>query len=158
MPMRTALALFLIIFGLYSCLPGEQESTGRYHQQLDSLLTELSSMNQKLNSLNIAEIQRVHDSLSTYYDTTKVVDSVEARRQMWRQSRNILDWYDNIDREITFSRSHLRALQRQSENKRMDTIAIQELQKEKQIVSNLRERFDEEYRGLQRAIRKLLDK
>jgi hypothetical protein len=156
--MRTALALFLIIFGLYSCLPGEQETTGRHRQQLDSLLTELSSMNQKLNSLNIAEIQRVHDSLSAYYDTAEVVDTVEARRQKWRQSRNILDWYDNIDREITFSRSHLRALQRQSGNKRMDTIAIQELQKEKQIVSNLRERFDEEYRGLQRAIRKLLDK
>ena len=99
--MRTLLALFLIIFGLYSCRPDEQHT--RYHHQMDSLLTELGRMDERLNKLNIQEVERIHDSLSMYYDTTEVVDTLPRRHQMLVRSRNILDWYDNIDREITFT-------------------------------------------------------
>ena len=150
------MALFLIIFGLYSCHPGEQES--RYHHQMDSLLTELGRMDEKLNKLKIEKVQTIYDSLALYYDTTDVRDTLQERHQMLVQSRNILQWYDNIDREITFSRSHLRALQRQTKNKRLDTVTIQELQKEKQIVNNLQQRFDHELKGLRRQIGLLLKK
>jgi len=123
---------------------------------MDSLLTELGRMDERLNKLNIQEVERIHDSLSMYYDTTEVVDTLPRRHQMLVRSRNILDWYDNIDREITFSSSHLRALQRQTRNKRLDTVTIQELQKEKQIVGNLKQRFDQQLQGLRREIRLLL--
>jgi len=122
---------------------------------MDSLLTELSRMDEKLNKLNIEEVEQVHDSLALYYDTTEVTDTVPERYQKFVRSRNILQWYDNINREITFSRSHLRALQRQNRNKRLDTITIQELQKEKQIVDNLKKRFSHEMQGLRRQIRLL---
>jgi len=150
------LALFLIIFGLYSCHPDEQAS--RYHHQMDSLLTELGRMDEELNKLKIEQVQTIYDSLALYYDTTDVRDTLQERHQMLVQSRNILQWYDHIDREITFSRSHLRALQRQTRNKRLDTVTIQELQKEKQIVNNLQQRFDHELQGLRRQIGLLLNK
>jgi uncharacterized protein YcfL len=154
--MRTLLAVFLIIFGLYSCRPDEQHT--RYHHQMDSLLTELGRMDEELNSLEIEKVQQIHDSLALYYDTTEVTDTLPGRHNKLVRSRNILHWYDNIGREITFSRSHLRALQRQSKNKKPDTITIQELEKEKQIVQNLKERFNQEMQGLRRQIRLLLNK
>jgi uncharacterized protein YcfL len=154
--MRTLLALFLIIFGLYSCRPDEQHT--RYHHQMDSLLTELEKMDEELNSLKIRKVEQIHDSLALYYDTTRVTDTLQHRHQTYVQSRNILQWYDHIDREITFSRSHLKALQRQNMNKRLDTVTIQELEKEKQIVGNLKERFGLELQGLRRQIGLLLNK
>ena len=156
MPMRSLLAVILIIFGLFSCRP--DESPTRHQQQVDSLLTELKRMNDSLNSLNIQEVQRIHDSLSRYYDTTAVVDTVEQTRQQLEEARNVLNWYDNIDREITFSRSHLRSLERQIKKKEVDTVVVREINTEKQIVAGLRERFPTEYRGLQQAIDTLLKK
>lgn len=154
--MRRILAVILIIFGLFSCRP--DESPTRHDRQIDSLLTELQQMNDKLNSLNIQEVQRIHDSLSQYYDTTAVVDTVEQTRRKMKQARNVLNWYDNIYREITFSRSHLRSLERQISKEKADTAVIQEINKEKQIVSGLRDRFGKEYRGLEQAINSLLKK
>ena len=154
--MRSILAVILIIFALFSCRP-EQAPT-RHQQQIDSLLTELKRMNDSMDRLNIQEVQRIHDSLSRYYDTTGVADTVEQTRQQLEAARNVLNWYDNIDREITFSRSHLRSLERQIKRKKTDTTVIQEINKEKQIVSGLRERFGTEYRGLQNAINTLLKK
>lgn len=154
--MRRILAVILIIFGLFSCRP--DESPTRHERQIDSLLTELQQMNDKMNSLNIQEVQRIHDSLSRYYDTTAVVDTMEQTWQRLEQARNVLNWYDNIDREITFSRSHLRSLERQISKEKADTVVIQEIDKEVQIVSGLRDRFGREYRGLERAIDSLLKK
>jgi len=154
--MRNVLVAILIIFGLFSCRPEEPQT--RHTQEIDSLLARLQQMNDKLNGLNIQEVQDIHDSLSGYYDTTAVADTVEQTREQLEQARNVLHWYDNIYREITFSKSHLRSMERQIKRKKNDTTLLQEINKEKQIVSGLRQRFEKEYQGLQRAIDTLLKK
>ena len=151
--MKPYLVLILVIFGLFAC--NREEPSGEHQQDLDSLLTELEQMNNQLNSLDIGRVQRMHDSLAALYDTTEIGTEPEKQHPKLEQARNILNWYDNIYREITFSRSHLRALQRQTKGKKMDTITIQEINREQQIISNLKDRFDEEYKGLKSAIRNL---
>lgn len=165
--MRNIFAVILIIFGLAACKP-ERPADGQ-QRQVDSLLTELKAMNDSLNSLRIQEVQQLHDSLRMHYDTTRMVDAAEAGSQLLtdtakagnqrlKNAGDVLNWYDNIYREITFSRSHLRTLQRQMQDSRVDSATIREIQKEKEIVDGLKERFDQEYRGLRKAIRQLLNK
>lgn len=165
--MRNIFAVILIIFGLVACKP-EKPSDGHQHQ-IDSLLTELKYMNDSLNSLRIQRVQQLHDSLRKHHDTTRVAnlaetrrqsltDSTEAGNQRLKEAGDVLNWYDNIYREITFSRSHLRTLQQQMQQSRLDSATIREIKKEKEIVGGLKERFDQEYRGLKKAIRQLLNK
>ena len=153
--MRNLLPAILIIFTLFSCRP-EGPATN-HGQQIDSLQTELRKMNGKLNSLDIQRVQHIHDSLSRYYDTTAVTDTLESRHRKLQQARDVLNWYDNIDREITFSRSHLRAMERQASRKKKDTTIQNEIDKEKQIISGLKERFSGQYRELRQAVDQLLN-
>ncbi len=154
--MKKLLALILIIFGLYSCKPDQPAQ--QHQQQIDSLLTRLGQMNEQLNSLRIREVQQFHDSLKRHYDTIQPVDSSARSFKHMQRSTNLLNWYDNITREITFSRSHLRSLERQMDGQPPDSSVIKQITKEKQIVGNLEERFGEEYRELQKAMKELLNK
>jgi hypothetical protein len=165
--MRNIFVVIFIIFGLVACKP-EKPSDGQ-QRQVDSLLTELKVMNDSLNSLRIQRVQQLHDSLRMHHDTASVRDTTEAGSQLLtdtseggdqrlKDAGDVLNWYDNIYREITFSRSHLRTLQQQMQQSRVDSATIREIQKEKEIVDGLKERFDQEYRGLREAIRQLLNK
>lgn len=145
----------MIIFTLFSCRTEKPDAD--YGREIDSLLSELRQLNGKLDSLNIQRVQQIRDSLSRYYDTTAVVDTMESRHRKLEQTREVLNRYDNINREITFSRSHLRALERQTSRRKSDTTIKNEVDKEKQIVSGLKERFDGHYQELKQAIDRLLN-
>ena len=153
------ITVVLALTGLMlSCSPQKQEERKDYLHQIDSLLTELRILDDSLNTLNIREVQRINDSLSLYYDTTQVQDTQERKFRLYEQSRDILQWYGNVNREINYSRSHLRALKDEFKNPDIpDSTKRKKLQKEKQIIVSIQERFDEEYESLGKEVKELLN-
>jgi hypothetical protein len=142
---------------MLSCGSQEQESTQDHSGEIDSLLTELRMMDDSLNSINIREIQHINDSLEQFYDTAQVRDSQAREFRLYEESRNILKWYGNVNREINYSRSHLRAMKKEFKSEDLPGNTKKErLKKEKQIVASIKERFDEEFESLKKEVRALL--
>lgn len=150
--------MIVVLTGLlFSCTSQKQESKD-YSREIDSLLTDLRALDDSLNTLNIREVQRINDSLSLYYDTAQVQDTQERKFRLYEQSRDILQWYGNVNREINYSRSHLRALKDEFKNPDIpDSTKRKKLQKEKQIIVSIQERFDEEYESLGKEVKELLN-
>ena len=150
--------MIVVLTGLlFSCTSQKQESED-YSREIDSLLTDLRALDDSLNTLNIREVQRINDSLSLYYDTAQVQDAQERKFRLYEQSRDILQWYGNVNREINYSRSHLRALKDEFKNPDIpDSTKRKKLQKEKQIIVSIQERFDEEYESLGKEVKELLN-
>lgn len=152
------LVLLVLACILFDCKQ-KKESVPDRSQEIDSLLTELRHLNKRLDTLNIHKVQYIYDSLKTFYDTTEIRDTLIKRHQLYIQSRNMLNWYDNINSEINFSRSHLNALKTKfKRNDIRDSAKLQELKKEKQIIASIKERFNGEYESLRREVRALLNR
>lgn len=150
--------LLLLASIIFSC-SGDKESEKNYRKEIDSLLTELRMMDDSLKTIEIQRVQYLNDSLRRFYDTAKISDTIDRRWEIYRRSRNIMDWYDNVNREINFSRSHLRSMKTKFKNTDLpDSSKNKELRKEKEIISSIHERFDEEYDGLRMEVEALLNR
>ena len=158
MPRLKILALLVLAFMLFACKQNKESVPDR-SQEIDSLLSELRPLDERLDTLNIRKVQYIYDSLQTFYDTTEIRDTLIKRHRLYMQSRNVLNWYANINSEINFSRSHLNALKTQfKRNDMADSAKLQELKKEKQIIASIKERFNGEYKSLRREVRALLNR
>jgi len=154
------ITVVLALTGLMlSCSPQKQEERKDYSHQIDSLLTELRILDDSLNTLNIQEVQRINESFKEFYDTAQVRDTQERRSRLYEDSQNILKWYGNVNREINYSRSHLRAMKKEFESEEISNSAKQKkLKEEKQIVASIKERFDQEYESLKKEVEALLNR
>ena len=125
--------LFFLMFACKERVQKRKDYTG----EIDSLLMELREMDDSLATLRIPKVQYINDSLSNVYDTAEVMDTLGKRYQRYNQSRDVLNWYDNVNREINFSRSHLNALKRKfKENDLPDSTKKKEL-KQLTVLSQL---------------------
>lgn len=151
--------IFLVLTGsVFSCNTNKQDRKD-YSPEIDSLLTELRTLDDSLNSLNIREVQKLNDSLRAYYDTAEVQDTQERRFRVYERSRNIIQWYGNVNREINYSRSHLRALREKFEREKLpDSTKKKEFEEERQIFASIKDRFDEEYESLKKEMEDLLNR
>ena len=111
--------LYFAIGALMLVACNDSKESLKYAKDIDSLLTELHRMDDSLNNLEIRQVQYLHDSLSRFYDTTEVRDTLDQRIRHLRHSERILNWYDNVHREITYSKSHLKAMKEQFHSSRL---------------------------------------
>lgn len=148
----------VLAFPLFFCTCQKQDGED-YSREIDSLLTELRALNDSLSSLNIREVQRLNDSLSKFYNTPEKIDTQETRFYLYERSQDIMKWYGNLNREINYSRSHLKALKKDFESEELsDSTKEKELEEERRIINSLKDRFKEEYQSLRKEVEALLNR
>jgi len=149
--------LALIVPVLFSTC--QKQDGEDYSQEIDSLLTELRAMDDSLSSLNIREVQQINDSLSPFYNESQKIDTQDKRFYLYERSQDIMKWYGNLNREINYSRSHLKALKEDFESEELpDSTKEKKLKEERRIISSIRERFEKEYQSLRKEVDALLNR
>ncbi|MFP4619714.1 MAG: hypothetical protein ACLFM7_00235 [Bacteroidales bacterium] len=151
--------MLLLLTGLmFSCTSQKQEGQD-YSEEIDSMLTKLRVLGDSLDSLNIREVQQINKSYWKYYDTAQVRDTQDIKFRLYEKSQNILKWYGNVNREINYSRSHLKSIKEEFKNEDIpDSTKKKKLKEEKQIVSSIQKRFEKEYQSLKKEVEALLNR
>ena len=144
---------------ILSCTSKKQEQGKDYSGEIDSLLTELRILDDSLNTLNIQKVQRINESFKKFYDTAQVRDTQARKFRLYEDSQNILKWYGNLNREINYIRSHLRAMKKEFKGEDItETTKQRRLSEEREIVESIKQRFNQEYESLKQEVKALLNR
>ena len=140
------LPLFLLITVL-SCNTRSKDEPDTQH--IDSMLTEIDTINTQLKQLDIEFVLQVYDSI----DHAENINKIKELRAEQNHMRMILEWYDEVYREVMFGRNHLESLKKEFEDEdKADTVINNKLNHENIILSDLESRCNQEIRELKERI------
>ena len=150
--MKIKLIAFLIFLIIACC--NKQPEENIQSRKIDSLLSETDTLTNKLKQLDIEFVLQLNDSLE------KKMEQVENTRQLrrLRQTRNhlivLLEWYDNLYRETIFAKNHLESIKNDIEKNALpDSIIGKELKSENIILTDLKERYEQQIILLKKRIK-----
>jgi hypothetical protein len=137
--MKIQYILLLIFLISFSCRTPKKEHPKS--GQIDSLFTEIDSINHQLKQLDIEFVLEVYDSIETQMEHAENIHTVKKLRKKEDHLRTILEWYDNVYREIIYARNHLETIREDmQEGVEDDSVITNQLNSEDSILEDLNNR------------------
>ena len=145
--MKKVFYVFIILIIIVSACKSEE--TKKKIAQVDSLIVEIKTMNDKLLNINIDTINYVFDILSvnieylgqegiSFPDDSELKNKFANYGTIFKFLKKYLQRYNGLQKEIDFSKNHLAGLKRDVENKLLsDSIFFIYFNDEKRILNKL---------------------
>ena len=122
-------------------------------RQVDSLLTELDTMNYRLKQLDIESVLYIQDSLENKKKRVDNIEELKEIRTIQNHLNTLLERYDHIHREVIHTRNHLESLKMEMQSREMaDTTLAKEIKKEEKIIIGLNKRINRHVEFLENRI------
>jgi predicted nucleic acid-binding Zn-ribbon protein len=146
-----SLTLFFLVLVIAAChYKPDDTSQIRY---VDSLLAETDSVNRKLQTLKIETVLLINDSLEIKMQQVDEVNKLKQLRKTQEHLRNILMWYDNMNREVMYSKNHLESMKQELETgDAKDTAINKDIEREEKILNDLNNRVHDQLNDLENQI------
>ncbi|MFO8236032.1 MAG: hypothetical protein R6U04_11585 [Bacteroidales bacterium] len=146
--------VYLIILGTFITISCTKENGGNQHiQHIDSLLTEIDTLNSKLKKIDIEPVIQLNDSVEQEIENTSSIQKTKKLQTIQNHTHTIIQWYDDVYQEVILNKNFLEKTKKEAVSGKInDSTMLNKIEKEDTIFSNMKPRIEEQIIKLDQEI------